>query len=476
MQSGKVDLHLIVPMLLATAALLSLATVPTHSMLSWLPSALQTPLGLQANSLNNTSANSQSSLPNLNVISYWGQSQIRDISQYYFQALKQDYLIGDAMQRVPEDVTEVDGSAVEDLGGLEFPRRLWDSSGLVPEMDKRNFSSMPEWEFEDMYRRERAFTTTMCEQSVRKPEDPEYKNAHIPDILLFLQKGDVNVSEWNRLYHFNNPFGFMGYPNYTLVKEAVDVIPKLTSTQLLPVPRGARDGCIRCAVVGAGGILNGSRMGKEIDSHDYVFRVNAAITAGHEDDVGTRTSVYVHTAHSIISSLMLHKKRGFTEVPHDQGIKYVLIPEAPRDYNFLIYLMKNTKIPSGPYRGRAPRNYYGGHFDERSYYVLHPDFLRYVRNRFLKARSLTGRRWYMFRPTNGAFTLFLALHTCDIVRTYGFSTLDHNNYPNYYYDSQHTRMVFFANHDYRLEMRTWKKLHDRRIMWLYQGKAGDSGS
>lgn len=31
-------------------------------------------------------------------------------------------------------------------------------------------------------------------------------------------------------------------------------------------------GCVRCAVVGNGGILNGSRQGKAIDSHDLVFR------------------------------------------------------------------------------------------------------------------------------------------------------------------------------------------------------------
>lgn len=36
--------------------------------------------------------------------------------------------------------------------------------------------------------------------------------------------------------------------------------------------RGNQSGCIRCAVVGNGGILRGSKKGAEIDSHHYVFR------------------------------------------------------------------------------------------------------------------------------------------------------------------------------------------------------------
>jgi len=49
-------------------------------------------------------------------------------------------------------------------------------------------------------------------------------------------------------------------------------------------------------------------------------RVNAAIIAGHEEDVGKRTSVYVHTAHSLIQSLMLHKNRGFKQIPTDKVV------------------------------------------------------------------------------------------------------------------------------------------------------------
>ncbi|CAI5658453.1 unnamed protein product [Oreochromis niloticus] len=105
------------------------------------------------------------------------------------------------------------------------------------------------------------------------------------------------MSEWNRRSHFNNPFGFMEY-RYDDVMDSVKLIPKPKEPMLLPKP--GDDGCVRCAVVGTGGILNGSKKGVEIDGHDYVFR---------------------------------------------------------------------------------PRTYYSGQYNESRVYVLHQDFLRYVRNR-----------------------------------------------------------------------------------------------
>ncbi|XP_067226082.1 alpha-N-acetylgalactosaminide alpha-2,6-sialyltransferase 1.1 isoform X2 [Chanodichthys erythropterus] len=316
----------------------------------------------------------------------------------------------------------------------------------IPVLYKKNFTKLPVWDFEDVYLRDNQPRKPTCPKSFQTTEDHEFKEAVLPDIQLWLYKGHLNITEWNRLAHFNNPFGFMEY-NYN----------------------GSKDGCIRCAVVGCGGILNNSKMGKEIDSHDYVFRVNGAVTKGYEEDVGNRTSVYVHTAFSLYSSILSLKKYGFNNIPQDEGIKYVMIPEGMRDFDWLQGLLQG-KVANGSYKGVSPLKFFNGHFNESRFYVLHPDFLRYVRNRFMPSKQLQGVYWALFRPTNGAFALFLAMHTCDIVDAYGYITEDHHMYSNYYYEKlKKTRVIFYINHDYGLEIKTWKKLHDSGIIRLFQG-------
>ncbi|XP_045925051.1 alpha-N-acetylgalactosaminide alpha-2,6-sialyltransferase 2-like [Micropterus dolomieu] len=318
----------------------------------------------------------------------------------------------------------------------------------------------------DVYNQDAPPRQTTCAQSLHNTNDESFKKAFLPNVPLFLHKDSINMSEWNRLSHYNNPFGFMDY-KYDDVMSGLKLIPKPKEPLLLPKP--GSDGCVRCAVVATGGILNGSKMGKEIDAHDYVFRMNGAVVKGYEEDVGSRTSVYVHTAHTVTASVILLKKYGYTSVPHDEGIKYVLIPEGIRDFNWLEGLLKGEKISTGQYINRRPWTYYGGQYNESRFYVLHQDFLRYVRNRFLKSASLNASYWALVRPTNGAFTIFLALHTCDTVNAYGFITEDYKKYSNYYVEKNvKTNIIFYGNHDYILEMKLWKKLHDSKIIRLYQ--------
>lgn len=119
--------------------------------------------------------------------------------------------------------------------------------------------------------------------------------------------------------------------------------------------------------------------------------------------------------------------------------------------------------------------YYSGQFNESRFYVLHQDFLRYVRNRFLKSSTLDGENWAIVRPTNGAFMLFLAMYTCDTVSAYGFMTENYSEYSNYYYDrGAKTKVIFYANHDYIMEMKLWKKLHDLNLIKFYQGNSTET--
>ncbi|XP_014914850.1 alpha-N-acetylgalactosaminide alpha-2,6-sialyltransferase 1-like isoform X1 [Poecilia latipinna] len=336
----------------------------------------------------------------------------------------------------------------------------------IPMILKKFFKKLPQWSFEDIYNLDAPPRPMTCPQSLRNSKDEDFQKAFLPNIRMFLHKDNFNIREWNRLSHFNNPFGFMQM-KHDDVMPVVKLISKPKEPLLLPKPGG--DGCVHCAVVGTGGILNGSKMGAEIDAHDYVFRMNAAVVDGYEEDVGNRTSVYVHTAHSITASPIFYRKFGYKAAPHDEGIKYVLIPEGLRDFQWLNAVIKGERVAEGEYRNRNARTYYSGQYNETRFYVLHQDFLRYVRNRFLKSGNLNRGYWAIVRPTNGAFAIFTALHVCDTVSAYGFMTDDYSKYSNYYFQKYlKTNVVFYANHDYIMEKNLWKSFHERKIMKLFQ--------
>ncbi|XP_008046396.1 alpha-N-acetylgalactosaminide alpha-2,6-sialyltransferase 1 isoform X2 [Carlito syrichta] len=348
--------------------------------------------------------------------------------------------------------------------------------GPTTQRDQRlkpaNFKSEPRWDFEEEYSLDVGGLQTTCPDSVKvkASKSPWLQKLFLPNLTLFLDSGNFNQSEWNRLEHFSPPFGFMEL-NHSLVQNVVARFPPVSQQQLLlaDLPPG-RSRCITCAVVGNGGILNNSHVGREIDGHDYVFRLSGAVIKGYEQDVGTRTSFYGFTAFSLTQSLLILGNRGFQNVPLGKDIRYLHFLEGTRDYEWLEALLLNQTLVAKNlfWFRKRPLEAFKEALKLDRYLLLHPDFLRYMKNRFLRSKTLDTVHWRIYRPTTGALLLLTALHLCDQVSAYGFITEGHERFSDHYYDKSWKRLIFYINHDFKLERDVWKQLHDEGIIRLYQ--------
>ncbi|XP_073723228.1 alpha-N-acetylgalactosaminide alpha-2,6-sialyltransferase 2-like [Misgurnus anguillicaudatus] len=231
--------------------------------------------------------------------------------------------------------------------------------------------------------------------------------------------------------------------------------------------RKSRSQCIRCAVVGNGGILNGSKKGKEIDEHDYVFRVNGALLKGFEEDVGSRTSFYTFSTNTMRNSMNNYGGLGYRGPPVTEETRYIFLPDHDRDYILMRAAATHTVIEKGPESSKTPPKYFGENVTVKNFKMYHPDFVRYLRNRFLHSSRLkTGAR-KIYRPTTGAVMLLAALHTCDQVDAYGFMTPNWTSFSDHYYDKKRKPVIFYANHDMQMEMKLWKELHEAGLINLF---------
>ncbi|KAM8945870.1 alpha-N-acetylgalactosaminide alpha-2,6-sialyltransferase 1 [Pelodytes ibericus] len=336
---------------------------------------------------------------------------------------------------------------------------------------KYNFTAEPHWDFDENYNLDSASAQTTCPISVKiKALNSSWMSKlFLPQVTIFMDRRHFSDQEWNRLGYFIPPFGWMAL-NYTVVQEVVSALPQLPNQQiLLSANQPGAPRCVSCAVVGNGGILNGSNLGQEIDTHDYVFRVNGAVIKGFEKDVGSRTSFYGFTAFTMLSSLNRLKNMGFAKIPNDKEIKYILFTEGERDYEWLKAVQQNKEIRKGTleYFSIHPRDSFEN-FDPQKLLVAHPDFTRYLKNRFLRSNTLNGKHWKIYRPSTGALVLMTAIHLCDTVSAYGYLTNDFKKYSDHYYDMEKTKFVLYFNHDFMLEKDLWEVLHRENIIKLYQ--------
>ncbi|XP_027481164.1 alpha-N-acetylgalactosaminide alpha-2,6-sialyltransferase 2 isoform X1 [Zalophus californianus] len=316
-----------------------------------------------------------------------------------------------------------------------------------------------------------------------------------------LLSGSLFTQElWDRLSQHKAPYGWQGLSRQA-INSTLSLLNGSESSELFAASGKLLSTCIRCAVVGNGGILNGSRQGLNIDAHDYVFRLNGAVIKGFEKDVGTKTSFYGFTVNTMKNSLISYWNFGFTSVPQGQDLHYIFIPSDIRDYVMLRSAILGVPVPEGPdkgdspartatavgpapfpspcpttaraalstsFMGPRPQTYFGPEASARKFKLLHPDFISYLRERFLKSKLINTNFGNLYMPSTGALMLLTALHTCDQVSAYGFITSNYWKFSDHYFERIKKPLIFYVNHDLSLEATLWKNLHKAGILRLYQ--------
>ncbi|XP_010223364.1 PREDICTED: alpha-N-acetylgalactosaminide alpha-2,6-sialyltransferase 2 [Tinamus guttatus] len=307
-----------------------------------------------------------------------------------------------------------------------------------------------------------------CPRSVaaRAKADPKFGELFRFDTPVLMWDQHFSTGTWERLKARHVPYGWQGL-SPAAVGSALRLLNTSSNRRLFD--RAAfRGGCVRCAVVGNGGILNGSRQGHDIDAHDLVFRLNGAVIKGFEADVGTKTSFYGFTVNTMKNSLIAYEEYGFTQVPQAKDLRYIFIPSDVRDYVMLKSAIEGSPVPEGLDKGDEPQKYFGPEASAKKFKLLHPDFLHYLTTRFLRSEIMNTQYSYLYMPSTGALMLLTALHTCDQVSAYGFITDNYEEFSDHYYEPEKKPLLFYANHDMMLEAELWKRLHQAGIMTLYQ--------
>ncbi|KAF7654680.1 hypothetical protein LDENG_00066610 [Lucifuga dentata] len=321
----------------------------------------------------------------------------------------------------------------------------------------------------DSYTSENLPPQTDCSDSIRsRISQTDFAARFLKDIPVLQWAKHATPDQHMRLSRYPGAHGWGGI-DYTTLVETLSVLNSSANWQMLDDWKLRSNGsqCIRCAVVGNGGILRNSAKGSEIDAHDYVFRTNGAIIKGFEQDVGSRTTHYTFSTNTLMNSMRSYAGLGYKGPPVSEETRYIFLPDHDRDYLLMKAAATHTLIERGPERNVHPPSYFGKDVSAEKLKMYHPDFIRYLRNRFLRANALKTRYKDIYRPSTGAVMLLAALHTCDQVSAYGFMTPDYKNYSDHYYDKEFHPVGFFINHDLQLEMSLWQQLHHAGLIRLY---------
>ncbi|XP_050980146.1 alpha-N-acetylgalactosaminide alpha-2,6-sialyltransferase 2 isoform X2 [Labeo rohita] len=244
--------------------------------------------------------------------------------------------------------------------------------------------------FGDRYAKDDVPSQTNCPSNIRKRvPQTQFAQMFLHSIPVLQWAKHFTPEEYERLSHYSGAHGW-GSVGAEVLKSSLGIL-NTSANQLMFDDwerRANRSECIRCAVVGNGGILNGSRKGKEIDEHDYVFRVNGAVLKGFEKDVGSRTSFYTFSTNTMRNSMRSYAGVGYRGPPISKETRYIFLPDHDRDYILMKAASTHTVIETGPERSKNPPTYFGKNVTAEKFKIYHPDFIRYLRNRLSKEKFM----------------------------------------------------------------------------------------
>lgn len=173
--------------------------------------------------------------------------------------------------------------------------------------------------------------------------------------------------------------------------------------------KSANRKAISCAYVSSSGVLLGSKLGNQIDSHDLVIRVNAAPTIGFEEDVGNLTNgLVLNTA----CFCVLHSRSNCPKIRDSYKNVPAISLIVTRQNCDVINLMQSEQMSGVVFRN--------------------------VWNLATEKVFERGRRG----ATVGLYGLFSLSHVCDSVTIFGFNINDRNAF-YHYYDNQSTEQEIY---------------------------------